>query len=218
MIGSSSALRRDDGTVLSVLGAVSVCHFLNDLIQSLLPAVYPLLNARYALDYSQIGLIALTFNFTASLLQPVVGTYTDRNPMPYSLAIGMGFTLLGLLLLSRVAFPWLLLAAALVGTGSSVFHPESSRIARLASGGRHGLAQSVFQVGGNLGTASGPLLAAFIVLPHGQSSIAWFSIAALLAIVLLLRVGAWYGAHLSARQHAATAPAQTSPLPRTKVV
>ena len=215
---SSSALRRDDGTVLGVLGAVSVCHFLNDLIQSLLPAVYPLLKERYALDYSQIGLIALTFNFTASLLQPVVGTYTDRRPQPYSLALGMGFTLLGLLLLSRVAFPWLLLAAALVGTGSSVFHPESSRIARLASGGRHGLAQSVFQVGGNLGTASGPLLAAFIVLPHGQSSIAWFSIAALLAIVLLLRVGAWYGAHLTARRHAAAAPAQASPLPRAKVV
>jgi len=215
---SSSALRRDDGTVLSVLGAVSVCHFLNDLIQSLLPAVYPLLKARYALDYSQIGLIALTFNFTASLLQPVVGTYTDRRPQPYSLALGMGFTLLGLLLLSRVAFPWLLLAAALVGTGSSVFHPESSRIARLASGGRHGLAQSVFQVGGNLGTASGPLLAAFIVLPHGQSSIAWFSIAALLAIVLLLRVGAWYGAHLSARRHVDAAAPQASPLPRAKVV
>jgi MFS transporter, FSR family, fosmidomycin resistance protein len=187
------------GTVLSVLGAVSFCHFLNDLIQSLLPAIYPLLKTSYALDYGQIGLITLVFQLTASLLQPVVGTYTDRRPMPYSLAIGMGFTLCGLLLLSRAAYPWLLLAAALIGTGSSVFHPESSRIARLASGGRHGFAQSFFQVGGNLGTAVGPLLAAFIVLPYGQSSIAWFSLVAMLAIVLLLRVGAWYRRHALAR-------------------
>ena len=214
---STATLRGGTGTVLSVLGAVSFCHFLNDLIQSLLPAIYPLLKENYALDYSQVGLIALTFNLTASLLQPVVGTFTDRRPMPYSLAIGMGFTLLGLLLLSRAAFPWLLLAAALVGTGSSVFHPESSRIARLASGGRHGLAQSVFQVGGNLGTAAGPLLAAFIVLPHGQSSIAWFSIVALLAIVLLLRVGAWYGAHLVARKSAPATHASHD-LPKGKVV
>jgi len=214
---STTTLRGGTGTVLGVHGAVSFCHFLNDLIQSLLPAIYPLLKANYALDYSQIGLIALTFNLTASLLQPVVGTFTDRRPMPYSLAIGMGFTLLGLLLLSRAAFPWLLLAAALVGTGSSVFHPESSRIARLASGGRHGLAQSVFQVGGNLGTAAGPLLAAFIVLPHGQSSIAWFSLVALLAIVLLLRVGAWYGAHLVARKSAPATHASHD-LPRGKVV
>jgi MFS transporter, FSR family, fosmidomycin resistance protein len=214
---STTTLRGGTGTVLGVLGAVSFCHFLNDLIQSLLPAIYPLLKANYALDYSQVGLIALTFNLTASLLQPVVGTFTDRRPMPYSLAIGMGFTLLGLLLLSRAAFPWLLLAAALVGTGSSVFHPESSRIARLASGGRHGFAQSVFQVGGNLGTAAGPLLAAFIVLPHGQSSIAWFSLVALLAIVLLLRVGAWYGAHLVARKSAPATHASHD-LPRGKVV
>ena len=199
MSATSSVVRNDTGLVLSVLGAVSFCHFLNDLIQSLLPAVYPLLKANYALDYTQIGLIALTFNLTASLLQPVVGTYTDRRPMPYSLAVGMGFTLLGLLLLSQAAYPWLLLAAALVGTGSSVFHPESSRIARLASGGRHGFAQSFFQVGGNLGTAAGPLLAAFIVLPNGQASIAWFSVVALLAIVLLWRVGAWYRDHMRER-------------------
>jgi len=199
MSATSSVVRNDTGLVLSVLGAVSFCHFLNDLIQSLLPAVYPLLKANYALDYTQIGLIALTFNLTASLLQPVVGTYTDRRPMPYSLAVGMGFTLLGLLLLSQAAYPWLLLAAALVGTGSSVFHPESSRIARLASGGRHGFAQSFFQVGGNLGTAAGPLLAAFIVLPNGQPSIAWFSVVALLAIVLLWRVGAWYRDHMRER-------------------
>ena len=218
MNATSTALRGGTGTVVSVLGAVSFCHFLNDLIQSLLPAIYPLLKANYALDYAQVGLIALTFNITASLLQPVVGTYTDRKPMPYSLALGMGFTLLGLLLLSRAAFPWLLLAAALVGTGSSVFHPESSRIARLASGGRHGLAQSVFQVGGNLGTAAGPLLAAFIVLPHGQSSIAWFSLVALLAIVVLVRVGSWYGAHLSARKHAPPATHANQDLPKSKVV
>jgi len=215
---TSSALRSDTGTVLSILGAVSFCHFLNDLIQSLLPAVYPLLKANYALDYTQIGLIALTFNLTASLLQPVVGTYTDRNPMPYSLGLGMGFTLLGLLLLSRAAYPWLLLAAALVGTGSSVFHPESSRIARLASGGRHGLAQSVFQVGGNLGSALGPLLAAFVVLPYGQSSIAWFSLAALLAIALLLRVGAWYRDHMVARARHPAPALPTHDLPRAKVV
>jgi len=211
-------MRGGTGTVLSVLGAVSFCHFLNDLIQSLLPAIYPLLKQNYALDYGQIGLIALTFNLTASLLQPVVGTYTDRRPMPYSLALGMGFTLLGLLLLARVGFPWLLLAAALVGTGSSVFHPESSRIARLASGGRHGFAQSLFQVGGNLGTATGPLLAAFIVLPYGQTSIAWFSLVALLAIAVLLRVGTWYREHRIARAQSTHAAAPAHGLPRGKVV
>ena len=189
-------------TVLTVLGAISFCHFLNDLIQSLLPAIYPLLKTRYALDFGQIGLLTLTYQTTASLLQPLVGWYTDRRPTPYSLAIGMGFTLSGLLLLAQAAnFGLLLLAAALVGTGSSVFHPESSRIARLASGGRHGFAQSFFQVGGNLGSAAGPLLAAFIVLPYGQHSIAWFSIAALVAIVLLARVGAWYARHVRARPH-----------------
>jgi FSR family fosmidomycin resistance protein-like MFS transporter len=204
------------GTALRVLGAVSFCHFLNDLIQAMLPAIYPLLKTNYALDFAQIGLITLVFQLTASLLQPLVGTYTDRNPLPYSLAIGMGCTLLGLLLLSRAAYPLLLLAAAMIGTGSSVFHPESSRIARLASGGRHGFAQSFFQVGGNLGTAAGPLLAAFIVLPNGQSSVAWFAIAALLAITLLVRVGGWYKTHrvARARAHAAHPPA----LPRRQVV
>ena len=190
-------------TVLTVLGAISFCHFLNDLIQSLLPAIYPLLKAHYALDFGQIGLLTLTYQITASLLQPLVGWYTDRRPMPFSLAIGMGFTLSGLLLLAVAgSFGLLLLAAALVGIGSSVFHPESSRIARLASGGRHGFAQSFFQVGGNLGSAIGPLLAAFIVLPYGQRSIAWFSIAALVAIVLLARVGVWYAQHMRARTHA----------------
>lgn len=217
-MNASVAARNSAGTVLSVLGAVSFCHFLNDMIQSLLPAIYPLLREKYLLDYGQVGLITLVFQLTASMLQPIVGTYTDRRPMPYSLAIGMGFTLLGLLLLSRAGYPWLLLAAALVGTGSSVFHPESSRIARLASGGRHGFAQSFFQVGGNLGSALGPLLAAFVVLPNGQGSIAWFSIAALLAIVVLFQVGAWYGRNAVARAKHASSAATHSALPKRKVV
>jgi len=217
--GSAQALAADNseaGTALRVLAAVSFCHFLNDLIQAMLPAIYPLLKANYALDFAQIGLITLVFQLTASLLQPVVGTYTDRNPLPYSLAIGMSCTLLGLLLLSRAAYPLLLLAAALVGTGSSVFHPESSRIARLASGGRHGFAQSFFQVGGNLGTAAGPLLAAFIVLPRGQASVAWFGVAALIAIALLVRVGGWYKTHRVARARAQVARAPA--LPKQKIV
>jgi FSR family fosmidomycin resistance protein-like MFS transporter len=205
------------GTALAVLGAVSASHFLNDMIQSLLPAVYPLLKANYALDFGQIGLITLVFQVTASLLQPVVGTFTDRRPTWYSLPLGMTFTLCGLLLLSQATYPLLLLAAALIGTGSSVFHPESSRIARLASGGRHGFAQSFFQVGGNLGSATGPLLAAFIVLPRGQGSIAWFAIIALLAIVILLQVGNWYRRHALAKK-AAAAPPVASPLPRRQVV
>ncbi len=216
-MNASVAARNSAGTVLSVLGAVSFCHFLNDMIQSLLPAIYPLLREKYLLDYGQIGLITLVFQLTASILQPVVGTYTDRRPMPYSLAIGMGFTLLGLLLLSRVGYPWLLIAAALVGTGSSVFHPESSRIARLASGGRHGFAQSFFQVGGNLGSALGPLLAAFVVLPNGQGSIAWFSVAALLAIVVLVQVGGWYGRNAVARAKHASTTIQNA-LPKRQIV
>ena len=217
--GSAQAITRESdatGTALRVLAAVSFCHFLNDLIQAMLPAIYPLLKANYALDFAQIGLITLVFQLTASLLQPMVGTYTDRNPLPYSLSLGMGCTLLGLLLLSRATYPLLLLAAALIGTGSSVFHPESSRIARLASGGRHGFAQSFFQVGGNLGTAAGPLLAAFIVLPNGQASVAWFAVAALIAITLLVRVGGWYKTHRVARAQAHVA--HESSLPRRQVV
>ena len=180
-------------TAFPVLASLSVCHLLNDMIQSLLPAIYPLLKSSFALDFGQIGLITLTFQFTASLLQPMIGSLTDRHPKPYSLALGMGSTLTGLLLLSQApSYPILLLAAALIGTGSAVFHPESSRIARLASGGRHGLAQSLFQVGGNVGSATGPLLAAFIIMPRGQTSIAWFALAALIAIILLTRIGHWY--------------------------
>jgi FSR family fosmidomycin resistance protein-like MFS transporter len=187
------ANRRVDTTAFGILTAISFCHLLNDLMQSLLPAIYPILKQSLHLDFGQIGLITLTNQTTASLLQPVIGLYTDRHPKPYSLAVGMTFTLSGLLLLSIAHhFALLLLAAALVGVGSAVFHPESSRIARLASGGRHGFAQSLFQVGGNAGSSLGPLLAAFIVLPRGQSSIGWFSIAAMLAIALLWNVGTWY--------------------------
>jgi FSR family fosmidomycin resistance protein-like MFS transporter len=179
-------------TAFTVLAAISFCHLLNDMVQSLVPAIYPLLKTAFHLDFSQIGLITLTYQVTASLLQPVVGYYTDRRPMPYSLAIGMTFTLVGLVALSIApTYPTLLGSAMLVGMGSAVFHPESSRVARLASGGQHGLAQSLFQVGGNAGSASGPLLAAFIVLPRGQRSIAWFSFVALLGIALLSAVGAW---------------------------
>ncbi len=166
------------------------------MIQSLIPAIYPILKSSFHLDFSQIGLITLTYQLTASLLQPFVGLYTDRRPHPYSLPIGMTFTLIGLLMLSLApSFGMLLLAGSLVGMGSSVFHPESSRVARLASGGQHGLAQSLFQVGGNAGTALGPLLAAFIVLPRGQSSISLFSIAALCGILILTGVGSWYKRH-----------------------
>jgi MFS transporter, FSR family, fosmidomycin resistance protein len=187
-------------TTFSILAAISFCHMLNDMMQSLLPALYPMLKSSYALSFGQIGLLTFTYQITASLLQPVIGMFTDRSPRPYSLSVGMGFTLVGLLLLAFAEnYLLLLLAAALVGTGSSVFHPESSRVARMASGGRHGLAQSVFQVGGNVGSAVGPLLAAFIVLPRGQSSVAWFSCTALLGMFVLFNVGHWYKLHGLAR-------------------
>jgi MFS transporter, FSR family, fosmidomycin resistance protein len=183
-------------TAIGILAAISFCHMLNDMMQSLLPAMYPMLKGRYDLSFGQIGLLTFTFQFTASLLQPLIGAYADRRARPYSLAAGMGFTLLGLLLLAYAgSYALLLCGAALIGTGSSVFHPESSRVARMASGGRHGLAQSVFQVGGNFGSAAGPLLAAFIVLPHGQSSVAWFSLVALLGMFVLFNVGHWYKTH-----------------------
>jgi FSR family fosmidomycin resistance protein-like MFS transporter len=198
---ATEVLERPARTAFRVLAAISFCHLLNDMMQSVVPAVYPILKRTYSLDFGQIGLITLTSQLTASLLQPVVGLYTDKKPTPYSLAAGMGFTLVGLLLLSTApAFAAILIAVALVGVGSSIFHPESSRVARMASGGQHGLAQSLFQVGGNAGSALGPLLAALIVLPAGQRSIAWFSIAAAVAIVVLMRVGAWYKAHPSVRR------------------
>ncbi len=181
-------------TAFTVLAAISFCHFLNDMMQALLPAMYPMLKQDFGLDFGQVGLITFTFQIAASLLQPVIGHYTDHRPQPYSLMAGMTFTLTGLILLSAAgSFPMVLLSAGMIGLGSAVFHPESSRVARMASGGQHGLAQSLFQVGGNAGSAVGPLAAAFIVLPRGQRSVAWFSLAALLAIVVLWRVGGWYG-------------------------
>jgi FSR family fosmidomycin resistance protein-like MFS transporter len=183
-------------TAFVVLAAISFSHFLNDMMQSLLPAIYPILKTNYGLDFGQIGLLTFTFQITASLLQPIVGLYTDRRPRPYSLCAGMAVTLVGLFLLSGAqAYAVLLIGAALVGVGSSVLHPESSRVARMASGGRHGFAQAVFQVGGNAGSAAGPLLAAFVVLRFGQSSIAWFCVAALCAMIILFYVGNWYRAH-----------------------
>ena len=190
----SPAVGSGQGPAVAVLTAISVAHMLNDVIQSLVMAVYPLLKDNFRLDFRQIGLITFTFQFTASVLQPLVGYYTDRYPTPYSLVLGMGASLLGLILMAFApTYAVVLIAAGLTGMGSSVFHPESSRVARLASGGKHGMAQSVFQVGGNFGTALGPLLAAFIVLPFGQPAIAWFAIAALIAMVLLTMIGTWYG-------------------------
>ena len=196
----------DDQTAFRVLGALSFCHLLNDMVQSLLPSIYPILKSALRLDFGHIGLITLVNQLTASLLQPLIGSYTDRRPLPQSLAIGMSFTLAGLVLLALSEhFGAVLAAAALIGIGSSVFHPESSRIARLASGGQHGLAQSLFQVGGNAGSAIGPLLAALIVLPRGQRSLIWFAIAPIAAIALLWRVGGWYRRRAPSQARAARA-------------
>src|SRR5262245_23055993 len=190
----TAALAAAQKTAVAVLAAISICHLLNDVIQSLIVALYPMIKQSLALDFREIGLITFTFTFTASVLQPLVGFVTDRYPTPYSLVAGMGCSLLGLLIAAFAStYGLVLVAVGLIGMGSSVFHPESSRVARLASGGQHGLAQSVFQVGGNFGTALGPLLAAFIVLPFGQGSIAWFSIAALIGMVMLAAIGSWYG-------------------------
>ncbi|MBA3555862.1 MAG: MFS transporter, partial [Gemmatimonadales bacterium] len=189
------------------------------MMQALLPAMYPILKRGLGLDFGQIGLITLTFQLTASLLQPLVGLYTDHHPKPYSLVAGMGFSLVGLLVLSVASsYPLLLLSAGMVGLGSAVFHPESSRVARMASGGRHGFAQSLFQVGGNTGSAIGPLLAAFVVVPRGQGSVAWFSAAALAGMVILKRVGRWYQAHRKAAKSRAGAGAVHHDLPRGKVM
>lgn len=199
-----TAAKSAAGPVYLVLGGISFSHFLNDTMQSLIPSVYPILKENYSLSFAQIGLITLAFQITASLLQPVVGSVTDRKPQPFSLAIGMGFTFIGLLMLSGAHnFAMLVLSAAMIGLGSAIFHPESSRIARMASGGRYGFAQSVFQVGGNLGSAIGPVLAALIVVPFGQPSIAWFSSIAFVAIVVLWRIGSWYKPRIVARGSAA---------------
>lgn len=208
---------RVERTTMAVLVAVSFCHMLNDVMQSLLASIYPLLKANYALDFVQIGLLTFAFQVTASMLQPVIGLVTDRWPMPYSLPAGMASTFVGLVLLGNAHdFGMLVLAACLIGLGSAVFHPEASRVARLASGGRHGFAQSFFQVGGNVGHAIGPLLAAFVVLPLGQPSVAWFAAIALVGMVTLTRVGGWYAEH---RRRNAGKPAlsKTLPLPAPRV-
>ena len=198
------AARAAAGPAYVVLAGISFSHFLNDTMQSLIASVYPILKDTYALDFAQIGMITLAFQFTASLLQPVVGHYTDKKAQPYSLAIGMASTFFGLLLLSAAhQYLVILVAAALVGLGSAVFHPESARIARLASGGRYGFAQSVFQLGGSFGTSMGPVLAALIVVPFGQGSIAWFSSIAFLAIVILWRIGVWYKPQISTKNSVA---------------
>ena len=205
-------------TAIGILTAITVCHCLNDLMQSVIPAVYPILKDAYRLDFGQVGLITFASTVTASLLQPLVGFLADKRPKPFSLAVGMGSTLVGLLLLSIApSYATILMAVACVGIGSAIFHPESSRVARMASGGRLGFAQSLFQVGGNAGAALGPLLAALIVLPRGQGSIAWFALAALLAILILTRVGVWYRHHLPTHARAA-ANAVASGLPRATVV
>ena len=219
LAGHSQANSSAAGTRYEVLGAISFSHFLNDMIQSLIIAIYPLLKGEFALSFAQIGVISLTYQICASVLQPLVGTYTDRHPQPHSLSVGMGFTLTGLLALGFAqSYSAILVAAALVGAGSAVFHPESSRIARLASGGRHGLAQSIFQVGGSAGSAAGPLLAAWIIIPHGRSSVAWFALAAILAIVVLWNVSAWYVRHHLAPTRSAGAATQVpSPVSSSRV-
>ncbi len=205
-------------TRFNLLGALSFSHFLNDMMQSLIVAIYPLLKGEFHLSFVQIGAITLTYQACASLLQPIIGIYTDRHPKPYSLSLGMCFTLVGIVTLGFAPnYASVLAAAALIGAGSAIFHPESSRIARLASGGRHGLAQSIFQVGGNAGSAMGPLLAAWIILPHGQPSLAWFAIAALIAIVVLARVGGWYKRQHIDRPQTAPASAAIAPLSPARV-
>jgi Arabinose efflux permease len=208
-------------TVYPILFTISFTHFLNDMMQAVIPAVYPYFKSEFHLTFTQIGLITLTFQCTASLLQPFVGFYTDRTPRPYSLAIGMGCTLLGLIALSLAShFIMILVAVSLIGMGSSVFHPESSRVAHLASGGKKGLAQSIFQLGGNAGAALGPLLTALIVVPYGQHSILWFALAAILAIAVLIRIGSWYKDHLEESRKGKTkaAPVERRTLPKATVI
>jgi FSR family fosmidomycin resistance protein-like MFS transporter len=215
-----SVLARDIAgkTVFSILLSISFSHLLNDTIQSLIPSIYPIVKQSFHLSFSQIGIITLVFQLTASLFQPLIGLYTDRKPQPYSLAIGMGFTLTGLILLSQAtSYAMLLLSVAVIGTGSSIFHPEASKVAYMASGGRRGLAQSIFQVGGNLGGSLGPILAAMIIVPFGQSSILWFSILALLAIIVLVNVGNWYTHHTNRMRKKVTSAISVHTLSKSKV-
>jgi len=208
-------------TIYSILFTISFTHLLNDMMQSVIPAIYPMIKENFKLSFTEIGLITFTFQLTASLLQPFVGHFTDKTPRPYSLAIGMGFTLVGLIALSIApSFAFILISVSLIGMGSSVFHPESSRVAHLASGGKRGLAQSIFQLGGNAGSAIGPLLAALVVIPHGQFYVSWFGLAAVLGIIVLVRVGNWYKEHLELRTKTKTSAAQTThlALPRARVI
>lgn len=207
-------LARAEGTRYRVLGALSFSHFLNDMMQSLILAIYPQIKGDFNLSYAQIGVITLMFQLTASLLQPLVGSYTDKHPQPRALSIGMGFTLVGLLVLAVAPnYAMVLVAAALVGTGSAIFHPESSRMARLASGGRHGFAQSIFQVGGSAGQAMGPLAAAWVIIPFGRLSVSAFSAAALMAMAVLWQVGNWYSAQRAASANQSAAMLKSPPLP-----
>jgi FSR family fosmidomycin resistance protein-like MFS transporter len=207
------------GTVLAIILAVSFCHMINDIMQSMLAAIYPMLKTSFELDFWQIGLLTMAFQVTASLLQPLIGMYTDKRPLPYSLPVGMSSSLVGLVVLAFApTYAILVIGAMLIGLGSSIFHPESSRVARLAAGGRFGLAQSLFQLGGNFGQAIGPLLAAFIVVPLGQKSVAGFTIAALVGIVVLYHVGGWYRAHIKERTQRKAQPSMFGDLPGNKVI
>ncbi len=215
----ASASNDNEGTRFRVLGALSFSHFLNDMMQSLMLALYPMLKGDFDLSFAQIGFITLMFQLTASLLQPLVGLYTDRHPQPYALSVGMSFTLAGLLVLSVApSYGFVLLAAALIGTGSAVFHPESSRMARLASGGRHGIAQSIFQVGGSAGQSTGPLMAAWVIIPFGRHIVAAFAAAALIAAGILWAIGNWYRAHRLAARNKSAVPVQKSGLRKSVVV
>ncbi|MGV8878803.1 MAG: MFS transporter [Sphingobacteriaceae bacterium] len=220
-VRSKPSLALAEKTIFPILFAISFSHLLNDTMQSLIPSIYPLVKESFRLSFAQIGLITLTFQLSASLLQPFVGFYTDRKPQPYSLAIGMGFTLTGLVLLAFAqSFAVLLISVSMVGIGSSVFHPEASRLAHLASGGRRGMAQSVFQLGGNAGSAIGPLLAALIIVPYGQTSVIWFSLLALLAIIVLIKVGGWYKSRSVAvkKEKAPVVVLEKMPFTRKKVI
>lgn len=217
---TSTALARDiaDKTIFSILLSISFSHLLNDTIQSLIPSIYPMVKQSFHLNFSQIGIITLVFQLTASLFQPLIGSYTDRKPQPYSLAIGMVLTLSGLILLSQAKdYAILLVSVGVIGTGSSVFHPEASKVAYMAAGGRRGLAQSIFQVGGNLGGSLGPILAAMIIVPFGQPSILWFSVLALLAIIVLLNVGKWYTHHINRMRKKVTTITSGHALSKAKV-
>jgi FSR family fosmidomycin resistance protein-like MFS transporter len=214
----NTSLGAGGNSTVGILFALSFCHLLNDAIQALIPAIYPLLKTVFNLSFTQIGLITLTFQMVGSVFQPIIGFYTDRHPKPYSLVLGMGLTLSGLVALALVpAYSGILLSVATIGLGSAIFHPESSRMARLASGGRHGFAQSLFQVGGNAGSSLGPLLAAWIIAPYGRHYVLWFTLLAFAGMLILSRVGAWYKQHLNERLTAKAAEEHHHPVAKAQV-